>query len=461
LAFVLLPIFETSGHCIQFIYWLTFSIIIGIGYTAVPYAVCLFSGQQDKLNVGKTGISLPDTVGLIPGTRPWRTWEDLKTATLVRKHSQLVRADDYIRLEYKNDFDIKLYLLGFNARDLEHFLLSLEAWAKHCRRSAELIEFQDSLHNNSTNADQQVSYTKIWEDELSRRFQSTNFVPLAPGATVDSGRLTIARQLAFGGTAAVYLALDQFQNGVVLKESVTGVETHSAYEAKAVEFFEREAKLLMVLKHPQIANVLDHFVENRRQYLVLEYVPGQNLRRLVEKTGPLPEKRVLELARQMAEILQYLHRQAPPVIHRDFTPDNLILRPDGNLTLIDFGAANEFVGTATGTLVGKQCYMPPEQVRGKATPSSDLYAMGGTLFFLLTASDPIALTTSHPKMCSPKLLDATDELVCHLTCPEEHGRPKTAQLVDLAIDAILNEIDESSSTGAAFAERFSKIHNFA
>ncbi len=93
----------------------------------------------------------------------------------------------------------------------------------------------------------------------------------------------------------------------------------------------------------------------------------------------------------------YLHSQNPPVIHRDLTPDNLVLRVDGQLVLIDFGAANAFVGTATGTMVGKQSYMPMEQLRGKSVPQSDIYSLGGTIYFLLTGRDPTPLEVSQVK----------------------------------------------------------------
>lgn len=130
---------------------------------------------------------------------------------------------------------------------------------------------------------------------------------------------------------------------------------------------------------------------------MLEYIQGDNLREYVRKHGPLEESLVIDLMLQMADVLCYLHQQNPPIIHRDFTPDNLVLKADRSLIVIDFGAANEYIGTATGTLIGKQCYMPPEQVRGKSDLSTDLYALGGTASFLLTGNDPEALRSSHPR----------------------------------------------------------------
>ena len=160
--------------------------------------------------------------------------------------------------------------------------------------------------------------------------------------------------------------------------------------------FNREALLLSKLDHPNIAKVLDYFVENEHHYEVIEYIDGMDLRRFVKDRGPQPEEFILNWARQICEILIYLHTQAPPIVHRDLTPDNLVLSVNVGLVLIDFGAANAFIGTATGTMVGKQSYMPPEQLRGKSVPQSDIYALGCTLYFLLTGSDPMPLEIANP-----------------------------------------------------------------
>jgi tRNA A-37 threonylcarbamoyl transferase component Bud32 len=447
LAFCLMPFLEHSGVFIQYVYWLALSVILGGAYACVPYIIYVSSSQGNRLHLAKEGLGLP-AIGVIPGFHSWRKWSDLESVQLRRHDALAVVERDYLKCKYKNGGETRLYLSGLDEHDLEHLLLSIEAWAPDCQRSDEVLQLQDRLHNTGLGLDTDLGYTKLWEEELSRRFQSTTFVPLVPGAIVGDGRLTISKQIAFGGTAAIYLAQDRFKNAVILKESVLGLSSQTASAIKASEFFEREAELLMKLNHPQIARVLDNFVENDRHYLVITYVPGQNLKALVAKTGPFPEHRVLELADQMANILNYLHTQTPPVMHRDFTPDNLVLKPDGQLVLIDFGAANEFVGTATGTLVGKQCYMPPEQVRGKTCPASDLYAFGCTLYFLLTGEEPEALSTSHPKIKRSGISEATDKLVAELTAVELKDRLKSAQLADLEIDALLSEWKEAPSSGA-------------
>jgi serine/threonine-protein kinase len=131
----------------------------------------------------------------------------------------------------------------------------------------------------------------------------------------------------------------------------------------------------------------------------------------------------------------YLHSQTPPIVHRDLTPDNLVLSVNVGLVLIDFGAANAFIGTATGTMVGKQSYMPPEQLRGKGEPRSDIYALGCTLYFLLTGSDPMPLEIANP---GEKTVVSHDlnALIMKCTAQKVEERFDTAQAVMNVVSAI-------------------------
>ncbi len=121
------------------------------------------------------------------------------------------------------------------------------------------------------------------------------------------------------------------------------------------------------LDHPQVVKLEDFFVEDHRAYLVLEHIDGENLREIVLRDGPMSEERIKKLGEQMCSILTYLHKLSPPLVHRDFTPDNLILHKDGTLKLIDFNDAQQVEYATTGTVVGKQAYLPPEQFRGQAS----------------------------------------------------------------------------------------------
>lgn len=329
--------------------------------------------------------------------------------------------------------------------DLEQFLLAIEIWGSNCQRSPELIQFQDQYQNENRGVEA-LSYTQMWEEELSRRFSSTSFVPLEPDHILKGGALKILRQLAFGGLSAIYLAQEDKSGVVVVKEAVIPANADEQSRAKALEMFEREARFLVKLDHPQIARVYDHFQEDGRNYLVLDYIRGQDLRQLVKQNGAQPEEKVIGWGVQIADILHYLHQQSPPMVHRDLTPDNLVLDNDDKVVLIDFGAANEFVGTATGTLVGKQAYISPEQLRGKASVKSDIYALGGTLHFLLTGADPEALSASHPKQQVEHISSALDDLVAQCTQMEEKDRPPNAKQIKEVLAKLQHQNKDMEAT---------------
>ncbi len=283
------------------------------------------------------------------------------------------------------------------------------------------------------------SITELWEQDMQDRFSATAFVPLKKGKLLRGGRIRILMQLACGGLSAVYLAETPDKGLHIIKEAVLPGTLDPGLKEKAKELFVREAIILQRLSHPRIARVLDYFVEDGRDYLVLEFVPGHSLRQIVRQNGPLSEADVLKHTRQVAEILVYLHEQSPPVLHRDITPDNLVLREDGKVFLIDFGAANDMLGTATGTLVGKQAYIAPEQFRGKAQKQSDIYALGGSMYFLLTGQDPEALASSRPRTINADLSPGIDDLVAACTSQELDKRISSAEELCEKIEMILTD----------------------
>jgi serine/threonine-protein kinase len=194
--------------------------------------------------------------------------------------------------------------------------------------------------------------------------------------------------------------------------------------------------MLSRLNHPQIAKFIDLFVEDHRAYVVMELVEGQSLKELVASEGPLPEKAVVDLATQIAEILTYLHSQDPPVIHRDLTPDNIMLGEDGLAKLIDFSVAQEASSGVTGSVVGKPNYISPEQFRGKPTPQSDLYSLGATMFFLLTGVDPPPISVLHPKAEKDKISHQLDTIVARCTQLDVSKRIESAEQVLVALRAL-------------------------
>lgn len=373
--------------------------------------------EDDKLYVSQDGIAFP--LFLLPflGFRRNRTWNELTGASLTQSS-----ADDAGKLLLTFDgSSIDINLGGIDTSDREQLMLAIELWGTNCQRSAALIDYQLKLQNEIRGISQ-LSYTQMWEEELSRRFNATSFVPLEPDAMLRNGTLQVTKQLAFGGLSAIYQAQWNKLDTVVVKEAVIPQNADEESKTRAEERIQREAQFLMRLKHDHIAKVLDHFIEEGRHYLLLEYVHGQDLRQYVKQNGPQNEEKVLEWSVQIADIIAYLHSQDPPIIHRDLTPDNLVLRNDGGVTLIDFGAANEFIGQATGTLVGKQAYMAPEQLRGKAVTQSDLYSLGCTIFYLLIGRDPTPLSTSRPRTALPAVSEELDAIVAKLTEFEPEDR---------------------------------------
>ncbi len=207
-------------------------------------------------------------------------------------------------------------------------------------------------------------------------------------------RYVIVRVIGQGGMGAVYLVTDTLdQNRVMaMKEMSNAAIVDARDRAMAVEQFRREAELLRRLRHPNLPIVSDEFTLGDRHYLVMEYVPGSTLQQMLDRgEGPFPEARVVAWANQLCDVLHYLHRQQPPIIFRDLKPGNIMIMADDRLKLIDFGIARLFKpGQQQDTmLLGTQGYAAPEQYGGgQSDARSDIYALGATLFSLLTGRDP-------------------------------------------------------------------------
>lgn len=284
---------------------------------------------------------------------------------------------------------------------------------------------------------EQVNFTNIWESEFNARISRTNYIPLEIGHVLQSGRYTVAGFLSSGGFCTAYACDTTQGERVVLKESSIPSGLQAEARQRVSEMFEREARLLQRCSHPHIARILDCFQENDREYLVLEMIDGIPLSTLVRKTKNVSEKQALRWGLQMAEFLEHLHDLTPPIVHRDFTPENLLLHRSGDIYLIDFGAANEFIGQATGTLIGKQSYIPPEQLQGKAIPSSDIYSLGCCIYFLLTGTDPLPLTELHPKTQGVQCSQELDSLIGECTKFDKEQRPANATEVHQRLLALI------------------------
>lgn len=288
------------------------------------------------------------------------------------------------------------------------------------------------------------AYTQIWMEALTAAPDRQRLTPLPPGTLLQAGKYKVQKLIGAGGQGSAYLS-ERYGFGreampVVLKEYVLPVQVTNTAKTTALENLEREARILKAIDHPQIVQLLDFFVEDHRGYLALEFVEGPTLRYLVKTEGPQSPELVLDFALQICAILTYLHELSPPVIHRDVTPDNLILTRDNQLKLIDFNVAQQRATTTTATIVGKHAYIAPEQFRGKPVPQSDIYSLGATMSYLLQGKDPKPLSVLRPGT-QPGVSDLLDEITAGCTAIDVANRYATAAAVADDLRALSEKLD--------------------
>ncbi|TME12991.1 MAG: serine/threonine protein kinase [Chloroflexi bacterium] len=219
---------------------------------------------------------------------------------------------------------------------------------------------------------------------------------LASGTILSTGRYKIEKSVAAGGMGAVYRAIDtRFNRPCAVKEMLDEFQSDNE-RTQAVEWFGREATLLLDLNHPCIPRVRDFFVEGGKHYLVMDFIEGKTLGEVLEKEGNVvgvngtrgvPEARARSWAQQLCSVLSYLHRQTPPIIFRDLKPSNIMVTDNNEVKLIDFGIARTFQTQRQSTIIMTIGYAPPEQLHGMPEPRSDIYALGATLHRILTHHD--------------------------------------------------------------------------
>lgn len=269
------------------------------------------------------------------------------------------------------------------------------------------------------------------ENVMEARFCQSCGAPLQPTSatgplpvnTVLNGRYRILKKIGQGGMAFVYLVED-LQNPErrwVAKEMRDDLLSITE-RLPAIQSFQREADLLSRLDHPALPRVMDCFSEGGRHYLIMEYLEGETLEERIERRRhrPFREDEVVEWAVQICNVLEYLHGQNPPIIYRDLKPGNLIVDRDGRVRLIDFGIARYFdPSKKTDTLkMGTVGYAPPEQYQGggQCDARSDIYALGATMYYLLTGRDPqdmppFSFGQARPREVNPRLSDWIDRVV--------------------------------------------------
>jgi serine/threonine-protein kinase len=234
-------------------------------------------------------------------------------------------------------------------------------------------------------------------------------------------RYKIREQIGQGGTGNIYLAEDTRLQGRLC--AVKEVEHNQVLPpdilAQAREQFFREASILARLDHPNLPKVSDYFSEGERDYLIMDYVPGKDLRQRMQEARRsetfLPEREVLQWAAQIAEALHYLHSQEPPIVHRDIKPSNIKITPSGLVKLVDFGLVKIMApDEVTITVIhgqGTALYTPLEQYGGDDThtdPRADIFSFGATLYHLLTNEPPAEVRKrflSSPSLIPPRQIN--------------------------------------------------------
>ncbi|MBN1992059.1 MAG: protein kinase [Anaerolineae bacterium] len=255
---------------------------------------------------------------------------------------------------------------------------------------------------------------------------------ILPEGAILENRYRIDQMLAQGGMGAIYQGYDQnLKIMVAIKENF--FQTPQSRRQ-----FEQEALILARLNHPGLPRVIDHFSAANLQYLVMDFVAGQDLWQMVKQQGhPFPEAQAVRYISQVCEAVAYLHRQNPPVIHRDIKPQNIKVTPKDQAILVDFGIAKIVEAdsrTRTGARGITPGFSPPEQYTGQGTThASDIYALGATLYALLTGKKPpdsIGLMTGKvrfelPNTINPNLSRQVSEAIRHAMQIEQAQRPQS------------------------------------
>jgi hypothetical protein len=282
------------------------------------------------------------------------------------------------------------------------------------------------------------------------------FAEVPAGVEVGQGRYVIVGSLGIGSQGETLAAVDKREGRPVAIKRFT---LRSAKSWKDVELAEREATVLASLSHPSLPRYVEHFEESGALYLVMERVEGESLAARQRRKVPLSHEQVLRFLRDAAISLGYLHGHAPPIVHRDIKPGNVILRPDGSYCLVDFGSVRDRLKPEGGsTVVGTFGFMAPEQFQGRAGPASDVYAVGATALSLLSGREPedlphkglaIDVEAALRGQVDRKLIDALRSML-------EPDPDRRAGSVARALQLAGIDVEASSSRGSSMADAAKK-----
>ena len=260
------------------------------------------------------------------------------------------------------------------------------------------------------------------------------------------GRYKLISRIAVGGMGEVWLAEDE----VILRQvAIKILKQEYMGDPSFIERFRIEAKHAAMVNHEGIANVYDYGEDSGWAFLVMEYVPGDSLARILERDKVLPETKVMDIVAQTARALYAAHEAG--LVHRDVKPGNLLITPEGQVKITDFGIARvaDQVGlTATGQVMGTVQYLSPEQATGKpATPSTDIYSLGIVAYECLAGKRPfsgdsqmiiaMAQINDMPPALPVELDERVRKLVMSCLSKKASGRPDNALVLAQRAEALL------------------------
>ena len=246
------------------------------------------------------------------------------------------------------------------------------------------------------------------------------------GKIID-GKYEILTKIGQGGMSTVYLAMDKRLNKQWAIKEIRK-EKHNSNNAIVVKSILAEAQLMKKLDHAALPRIVDIIEDNEAIYVVIDYIEGETLSMILREYGPQPEETVIEWAKQLCEVLDYLHTRQPAVIYRDMKPSNVMLKPDGKIKVIDFGIAREYKENNNSDTVslGTRGYAAPEQFGGKGQTDArtDVYCLGVTLYHLVTGKSPCEEPYEiYPiRRWNPALSGGLEKIIIKCTRPDPNDR---------------------------------------
>lgn len=252
--------------------------------------------------------------------------------------------------------------------------------------------------------------------------------------TVIQDKYEILKLIGKGGMSYVYLAMDRHLNKQWAVKEIKK-EAKGEREEIIVNSLLTEANLMKRLDHPALPRIVDIIDNGVTIYVIMDYIEGESLDVILNEYGAQPEELVIGWAKQICDALSYLHSQHPPIIYRDMKPANIMLKPEGNIKIIDFGIAREYKeqNLADTTVLGTKGYAPPEQYNGQTDPRSDIFALGKTMHHLLTGVDPRSSERYLPvRQWNPELSEGIEKIIDK--CVEPAAENRYQSCADLLYD---------------------------